>query len=325
VWGRRCCRQQLVAEPAGEPEAKPTHLPEQADARNAKREGRDVKRSLLVLGMVLALALTSMANAEPDYPDPAITSPAAGEVIYENTLNLAGVDSDAQDNNVQWAVRSETCAIATGTVAGNVDGFDDDFAWEGGYFTATLLDISGLDAGEYCFVLNTTQGEAAGSRLTQEFYIVDEYAKVGGNVDNADYLINTFENDLKELRGRQLSHAFEGVVGNAGSAGTVGSITVNYRQLDEYKVFVGDSLSLSAAGGIDVTDPTARAAVMTVNSSQIILLDKDASPDFERGAAIVRYEGDPSDSKYEIDANPGETGADSWVPLVNGNVEVGTR
>ena len=38
VWGRRCCRQQLVAEPAGEPVAKPTHLPEQADAHT--REGK---------------------------------------------------------------------------------------------------------------------------------------------------------------------------------------------------------------------------------------------------------------------------------------------
>ena len=281
--------------------------------------------SFVVMALVIALAMSTMSAVVADgYP--AITSPTADEVVYENLLYLSANDVDAEGNAVRWAVRYETCdAVADANRAGNVTGVDDPFTWEDGYFSAEV-DITSWDAGRYCFVFNTELGEADGVRLTQWFFIVDEYAKVGGNVDNADYLLTYHgDEDLKVLRGAQLSHAFDGVVGNAGSSGTVGSITVNYRQLNEYVVFEGDSLSLSAAGGISVTDPTARAAVLTVGGSEIILLDKDASDLFPRGAAIVRYEGSPSHSIYEIDNTPGSTGADSWIGLVNGNVEVGIR
>ena len=289
-----------------------------------------MKRTMLVLGMVLALAMTAMAaSGEYEYPDPSITSPTAGEVIYENTLYLEASDPnvlEAGPQDVHWAVVTETEANpmpCTGTIHFNRN--NTPYTFEGGEFRAEV-DLTGLTGGEYCFVFNTElENPADGARIWNYFYIVDEYAKVGGNVDNADYLIESFGSlGLKELRGNQLSHAFEGVVGNAGSK-TVGSITVNYRQLDKYVTFYGQSLTLSAAGGIDVDDSTARAAVMAVGGSEIILLDKDASPDFERGAAIVRYDGAPSKSKYEIDSTPGDTGADSWVPLVNGNVEVGIR
>ena len=282
-----------------------------------------MRKSLLAMAMVIALALGMMAPAMADGHSE-ITSPTAGEVIYENTLVLEGHDVAAADNNALWAVRYDTCDRETGTQAGNVDGFESDFDWAEGDFKATV-DITTWNAGKYCFVLNTAQGEADGSRLTQWFYIVDEYAKVGGNLDNADYLTEYHEElELKELRGAQLSHAFSGVVGNIGDE-TVGSITVNYRQLDEYKTFEGAELTLGDATGIGVDDPTARAAVLAVDGAEIILLDKDATEDFPRGAAIVRPDGSPSTSKYEIDNSPGTTGADSWIGLENGNVEVGVR
>jgi len=290
-----------------------------------------MKRTLLVLGMVLALAMTAMASADVVDPDPGITSPTAGEVIYENTLELRASEPAAdEDVEVAWAVRSAvnnpTCGTSQDDLAGWRGPQADAASWADGDFSADI-DVSTWDAGEYCFAFNPhPYGEF---RDTVFFYIVDEYAKVGGNVDNADYLIDNFSIDLKELRGRQLSHAFEGVVGNAGSEGTVGSITVNYRQLDEYVTFYADNLKLSAAAGVDVTDDEAKAEI-TAGDTQIIALDKDAAPNPEklvapRGAMALRYAGTPTKSVYEIDLTPGSGGFESWVPLVNGNVEVGIR
>ena len=284
-----------------------------------------MRKSFLTMAMVIALALGMMAPAIADNHSE-ITSPTAGEVVYENALNLRVTDDS--DNPVAWAVRphTEACDNYADTLAGNVNVDEpDDYVWDGSEFSAEL-DISDWDAGRYCFAFNTRDtGDDDGSRLMQDFYIVDEYAKVGGNIDHADYLIDHHSDvELKELRGRQLSHAFSGVVGNIGDE-TVGSITVNYRQLDEHQTFEGAELSLSAAGGIGVDDPTARGAVVAVDGAEIILLDKDASGDFPRGAAIVRPHGVPSLSKYEIDNTPGSTGVDSWIGLENGNVEVGIR
>jgi hypothetical protein len=157
------------------------------------------------------------------------------------------------------------------------------------------LDISELSAGEYCFVFNTELANPDnGVRLVQWFYIVDDYVKIGGNIDNADYLTEDHDDlDLKALRGRgQLSHAFSGVVGDAGSAGIVGSISVNYRQLNETKVYDAVGLSFRAAGGIDVTDPMAVADITTSDGGTILVLTSGASDDHPRGAIIVRPEGD---------------------------------
>lgn len=261
----------------------------------------------------------------------AITSPTAYEVVYKNSLVLTANDPNIENataNDVHWALVSETNADSrpcTGDIKFNRVNHPYTFS-EDGFFEASV-DLQGLEAGEYCFVFNTElENPGVGERVVQYFYIVDEYAKIGGNIDNEDYLINKHGSlDLKQLRGRQLSHAFSGVVGNAGSAGTVGSITVNYRQLDEYVEYEADGLTLRAAAGIGVLDPTAVGNVLKVGATEILLLDKDASPNFLRGAVIVRFTGSPSMSKYEIDNTPGAVGANSWIGLENGNVEVGIR
>lgn len=262
--------------------------------------------------MTAVLALGVMAPAAA--AEPTISAPSAGEVVYWNTLDLAGSDVDAADNTVQWAVRAGTCAANTGTVAGNVDGFADAYDWDLGYFTATL-DISAWDAGEYCFVLNTTSGTATGARQTQLFYVVDEYAKIGGTL----YYMGEME------KGSSPTHALDGVVGDAGAAGIVGSVTVNYRELGETVTYWADSLSFRAASGIGATDPMAVADIGTTTGATILVLDADASADFPRGAIIVRAEGSPSTSVYEIDATPGTTGADSWVSMDRGNNHTGIR
>lgn len=282
----------------------------------------------------------SEAPTAPDGPDaatasfsatagPAITSPAADEVVFANELTLEGADTEAADNDVLWALRAGTCARSTGTVAGNVDGFDDDFDWTDGVFSAGL-DASSLDAGAYCFVMNTTRGPETGNRLTQEFFLVDEYMKIGGTIDlDPARLDPSFR-----VPGGPFSHAFEGVVGNAGAAGTVGAIVINYRWHGEHCTFEPGSLTLTNATGVGVTADLRGDLVgadgacddgATTSGAHLIGLDREGSDDFPRGAVIVRWEGAPSTSNYEIDGSAGSTGADSWVALERGNVHVGTR
>lgn len=269
------------------------------------------RMSSLITIPALCLALSGPAGAGT--PDPGIVSPDSGEVVYQNTLELRGIDTAARDNDARWAVRDGTCAGGIGAVAGNVDGFSDAFLWDSGHFSASV-DISMLPAGEYCFVLNTRQGPEEGSRLTRNFFVVDDFAKVGGTIG------------MGELgRGNSPTHALDGVVGDADALGAVGSITVNYRELGETRTYEADSLSFRAAPGIGVSDGMAVATIGTTGGATILVLDRDASPDFPRGAIIVRKNGSPSVNDYEIDNSEGRSGADSWVPMERGNNHTGTR
>ncbi|MEJ2513680.1 MAG: hypothetical protein P8102_00460, partial [Gammaproteobacteria bacterium] len=218
-----------------------------------------------------------------------ILSPFADQVIYEDSLALLAEDQDAQDNTARWAVRFGSCDAIGGAnnVAGNVSGVDDPFTWTGGTFTAEL-DISGWDSGLYCFVLNTTEGPAAGSRLTQYFYIVDEYAKVGGTIYLED-------NEGDTMPGKSPTDTVDGVVGRIGSM-VVGSITVNYRQLGEYRTYEAKSMSFRAANGIGVSDPMAVADIETEDGARILVLDRDASARYPRGAMVLRENFSPSTS-----------------------------
>ncbi len=271
-----------------------------------------MKRSSIALIAASTLGICGNAMAAE------IFSPYADQVIYENSLALMAEDLGAADNNARWAVRSGSCDAIGGAnnVAGNVSGVDDPFTWQDGVFTADL-DISEWESGQYCFVLNTTQGTAAGSRLTQYFYIVDEYAKVGGTI----YLL---DNEGDTMPGKSPTDTVDGVVGKIGSM-VVGSITVNYRQLGEYRTYEARSMSFRAAAGIGVTDPMAVADIQTEDGARILVLDRDASPTFPRGAMVLRENYSPSTSDYEIDSTPGTSGAESWVPMEKGNNHVGMR
>lgn len=275
------------------------------------------KMSSLVTIPALFIAFSGPAAAGT--PDPGILAPDSGEVVYQNTLELRGIDSAAQDNDARWAVRDGTCAGGIGTVAGNVDGFSDAFIWDSGHFSASV-DISMLPAGEYCFVLNTRQGPEEGSRLTRNFFVVADFAKVGGTIGMGGL-----------GRGNSPTHALDGVVGDAGpGVGIVGSITVNYRELGEVRTYEAASLSFRSAPGIGASGDMAVATIGTTGGATILVLDRDAStdpgwPDFPRGAIIVRKDGTPSINDYEIDNSEGSRGADSWVPMERGNNHTGTR
>ncbi|MEZ4180500.1 MAG: hypothetical protein R3B41_03270 [Candidatus Doudnabacteria bacterium] len=102
-----------------------------------------------------------------------ISSPTANQNVVDGSLELLAQlkNDDDWDDNVQWAVRYNTCDAATNTVAGNVDGFSDTFSWDNENFEANF-DVRNWNPGRYCFIFNPT--ETAGDlavRETQIFYI----------------------------------------------------------------------------------------------------------------------------------------------------------
>ncbi len=85
-----------------------------------------------------------------------ITSPTAGQVVSGSVVLGATYedwDNNTNDDNVQWAVRANTCTSGMNTVAGNVDGFNTAASWDGAQFSASL-DVSSWADGSYCFVFN---------------------------------------------------------------------------------------------------------------------------------------------------------------------------
>jgi len=105
-----------------------------------------------------------------------ITSPTEGDTVAGVVSFDAILNDEMHDDNVQWAVREGTCAAATNTVLGNVDGHNDSFAWDGISFHAEADTLSWI-AGDYCFVFNPT--ESTGDlpiRLTRWFVVEDQIA-----------------------------------------------------------------------------------------------------------------------------------------------------
>lgn len=102
-----------------------------------------------------------------------ITSPSAGEEVSGTVSFDATLTDEGGDDSVQWAVRKGTCAAATGTVLGNVDGFSSAYEWDHVTFHASA-DTSSWIPGGYCFVFNPSEsvGDTA-IRETREFVIED--------------------------------------------------------------------------------------------------------------------------------------------------------
>lgn len=113
------------------------------------------------------------------YPRTAeITSPMPGQEVYGLVNFTAFLDDDDIDS-VSWAVRQGTCAAATNTVFGNVDGHHDvamidssDLSNQTFVFTG---DMSTMPLGMYCFVYNPVEdGGESNIRETVEFNLVEE-------------------------------------------------------------------------------------------------------------------------------------------------------
>lgn len=272
-----------------------------------------MRHRITITGLATAMALALTAPAMAD-SHAAIDSPGPGELVTTNTLELVAHDDTATTGDVDWAVR-DGCAPGGTNFAGGgprVDVVEEHpRTWDEGDFSATI-DITDWDAGAYCFIFNPTETD---TRLTQEFFVVDDHVKVGGTIAMGE-----------DGRGNSPTHAVEGLVGDAGAAGIVGSITVNYRELDEQVTYEAASLDFRAAGGVGAFDPRSVAEITTESGALILVLAADASDDFDRGALVVRVDGAPSDDEpREIDGSPGSSGADSWVPMDRGNNHTGTR
>jgi len=103
-----------------------------------------------------------------------ITAPDENEIIYGD-LNLGAYLIDNDADFVDWAVRYNTCAAATSTVLGNVDGYSDSLSMTQSGYTYNYsgsFSTSGWTPGKYCFIFNPREDSGeAGIRLTREFYV----------------------------------------------------------------------------------------------------------------------------------------------------------
>jgi hypothetical protein len=113
------------------------------------------------------------------YPRTAeITNPEAGEDVYGSVNFTAYLDDDDKDS-IQWAVREGTCAAATNTVFGNVDGHSNvatidqsDLSHQTFSFTG---DMSSMTPGMYCFIYNPAEDSGESNiRETVQFDLVKE-------------------------------------------------------------------------------------------------------------------------------------------------------
>jgi hypothetical protein len=185
------------------------------------------KKALIGLALAVATVLAVGSGAAAGtLPYGEITSPGVDEVIF-GSANFGAVYYDDDPGAVDWAVRYGTCAAATNTVFGNVDGFHDTYSWDGHLFHATA-DTSGWTPGHYCFVFNPR--EEAGEtniRLTRWFYVVDGYVSGGGQLIEE-------QDGLKRKDWNVIS--FGGSAASAGASGFIGQWQINFHNVgtDEY-------------------------------------------------------------------------------------------
>ena len=114
---------------------------------------------------------------EEPTPDPTleITNPATdGQTLAgEHTFEAEYLDDDETVDHINWAIRYGTCAANSGTVAGNVDGFNDAWSFVDTTFSTTI-DMTGWDAGEYCFVVNPKEGPGEDDLRETRTFIIEE-------------------------------------------------------------------------------------------------------------------------------------------------------
>lgn len=106
-----------------------------------------------------------------------ITNPTLNQEV-SGTINLTATyddNDDVNDDNVQWAVRKDSCS--TNNVFGNVGGLSDSFTWDGKNFSSSL-DTTTLDNGTYCFVFNPTDDAGQNDVRETVMFTIDNTAPV---------------------------------------------------------------------------------------------------------------------------------------------------
>lgn len=178
-----------------------------------------------------------------------ITSPQEDEIVY-NQAEFAAWLVDNDEDYVDWAVRKGTCAAGTNTVLGNVDGHSDMLTMtynpsEYKYSYSIIADISGWDAGKYCFIFNPREDAGETNiRLTREFYVADTYVNGGGHLLEETGAKRKDWNDI----------SFGGWTANLGLSGLVGEWQVNLHnvsgtELDKGKFHGTEIIDLNLFAG----------------------------------------------------------------------------
>lgn len=149
---------------------------------------------VLTLGIILVFA-TASANLESSAT---ITQP--GENDYVSGLVNFTAEFNGDDlYKLFWAVRYDSCDPRKGTVLGNVEGFKNEFDWDGHNFSASA-DTSNWTPGHYCFVFNPMLiGNGADLRTTRWFFVEAVADKdqdgVPDDLDNCPEMSNPGQED----------------------------------------------------------------------------------------------------------------------------------
>jgi hypothetical protein len=119
-----------------------------------------------------------------------ITDPVADYDVLAGTHTFKAeyTDDDPVVDHINWAIRAGTCAANTNTVAGNVDGFND--AWDfTGIDFSTTVDMSTWANGNYCFVVNPSEGSGETDLRETRWFTLENTAPVACEAG-----VNLFEN-----------------------------------------------------------------------------------------------------------------------------------
>lgn len=172
-------------------------------------------------------------------PSGDITSPTEGEVLF-TTLNLAAAYYDDNPDGVAWAVRKKTntaCSYdGTNAVIDNVgEGRQPPFVWEptltGKRFSAGPFDVTSLDPGRYCFVLNPREesGEP-GVREIVTFYVGELGAVLPARDYNPQGTVHTVSVDIGvDVAGIDVLFAVSGANPSAAIATTAADGFASFR------------------------------------------------------------------------------------------------
>lgn len=128
-------------------------------------------------GLLYKLTIDENQCVLPELESRIILPPEGADPYSQGPIDLKAFYADENgdgDDAVQWAVRQGTCSAGTNTVAGNVDGFNTPFDWDGTDFDA-VFDASSATPDDYCFIFNPTEdGGDENQRLTRVFTIEGE-------------------------------------------------------------------------------------------------------------------------------------------------------
>ncbi len=127
----------------------------------------------LVVNGASDCAVTTETEPIPDTL--VITNPAADNDVVPRTLfsfEAEYTDNDTTVDNIQWAIRAGTCSAGVGTIAGNVDGFNNTSTFSGINFSAQL-DTTTWDAGNYCFIVNPSEQTGEPNLRESRLFIIE--------------------------------------------------------------------------------------------------------------------------------------------------------